>query len=99
MTIEAPTTVLALWWIALGLTLLVIGPLATYLLHRTWKAARNIRRYTEETLEAGTGTARATGKISGLDETLEASAPLLERTGGLRSATAEIEEILRGRVG
>ena len=99
MTIEAPTTVLVLWWIALGLTVLVIVPLALYLLHRTWKAAHNIRRYTGEALEAGGGIARHTGSVASLEETLAAAGPLLEHTAELRRATGELAETLRRRVG
>lgn len=99
MTIEAPTAVLVLWWVALGLTVLAIVPLALYLLHRTWKAAHNIRRYTGETLEAGAGIARHTSSVPALDETIAAAGPLLERTADLRRATDELAETLGERVG
>lgn len=99
MTIEAPTAVLVLWWVALGLTVLVIVPLALYLLHRTWKAAHNIRRYTGETLEAGAGIARHTSSVPALDETLAAAGPLLEHTAELRRSTGELAETLRRRAG
>ena len=89
--------VLALWWIALALAVLVIVPLAVYLLHRTWKAARSIRRFTAETLAAGRGIAEHTGKIQALESTLEIGGPIVEKTGRLRTAASELESVLRSR--
>lgn len=98
-TVQAPTAVLALWWIALGLTLLVIVPIALVLLHRTWRAARNIQRYSAEVLEAGLGIAGNTALLPALEDTIAGAGPLLERTGAIRDLAAEIERILRERAG
>ncbi len=99
VTLQAPTAVLALWWVALGLTLLLIVPVALYLLHRTWRAARNIQRYTAEALRAGAGIAAHTAQLTALDDTIAGAGPLLERTEAIQGLTAEVKEILLGRVG
>ena len=43
-----PDAVYTIWWIALLVTLVVFVPLSVYLLHRTFVAARSIRRYADE---------------------------------------------------
>lgn len=98
MRIVASTPVLALWWVALGLTVLVIVPLAVYLLHRTWKAARNIRRYAEEALEAGRGIAEHAAAVGALDETIGAAVPVVEKAEALEETTGRMAGILRNRV-
>ena len=39
-----PHSVYVVWWIGLGVTLVIFVPLSVYLLHRTWVAARSINR-------------------------------------------------------
>lgn len=97
--VDPPTTVLVLWWIALGLTVLVIVPLAVYLLHRTWRAARNIQRYSSAALEAGMGIAGNTALIPALDETIAAAGPLLERASAIHDLTETVAKLLRRRAG
>ncbi|MBX2817167.1 MAG: hypothetical protein KTR24_14260, partial [Saprospiraceae bacterium] len=58
--------VLILWTILLVVTLLLL-PLIISLLHRTWKASRNIERYFKEMLTAGLGIAGNTAHISALN--------------------------------
>ena len=65
-----PQEVFVLWWIGLGLTLLVFVPLSVYLLHRTWVAARSINRYAAEALTAAAGIAGNTQHIPALDTTI-----------------------------
>lgn len=91
------TIVLALWWTALGLTVIVIAPLATYLLHRVWRAARMIERYTRETLEAAGGVAAHTEAIAALDETVAAAGPIAEKARRIRDATDTLAGIFRAR--
>lgn len=97
MRIVAPMLVQALWWFALGLTVVVIVPVALYLLHRTWKAARNIRRYTTEALEAGVGIVENTARVGALDETVALAGPLLEKAGELEEAAARVADTLNRR--
>lgn len=98
-TVNPPATVLVLWWIVLGLTVVVIVPLAIYLLHRTWRAARNIRRYSEAALEAGLGIAGNTALIPALDDTISGAGLLLERAAAIRDLTATVARVLRRRSG
>ncbi len=65
-----PHAVFVLWWIALGVTLVVFVPLSVYLLHRTWVAARSINRYAAEALTAAAGIAGNTKYIPALDDTI-----------------------------
>lgn len=99
MTITDDAVVLTLWWIALGLTVLVIVPLAVTLLARAVRAARMIRRFTAETLEAAGGIAGHTAAIPALDETVAAAGPILEKTGRIREAAEALERSLRERAG
>lgn len=97
MTLTDNALVLALWWVAVGLTVLVIVPVAVYLLHRTWQAARSIRRFTAETLSAGAGIAGHTENIPALDRTIELAGGVAEKGHRLRTATAELAFVLRQR--
>ncbi len=98
-TIAAPPAVLTLWWIALGLTVVVIVPTALVLLHRTWRAARNIQRYSAEALEAAGGIADHTALLPALDATIAGAGPILEHTDAIRQLTAAAGGILRTRAG
>lgn len=97
--VEAPAAVLVLWWIALGLTVLVIVPTALILLHRTWRAARNIQRYSAEALEAGLGIAGNTALLTALDDTIAGAGPILGTTEAIQGLTAEAAAVLRERAG
>lgn len=99
MNVQAPTAVLVLWWIALALTVLLIVPLAVTLLARAYRAARSIRRFTAETLEAAQGIADHTAAIPALDDTVAAAGPILEKTERLRDGSAALERTLRERAG
>jgi hypothetical protein len=63
-------SVYVVWWIGLGVTLLVFVPISVYLLHRTWVAARSINRYAAEALTAAAGIAGNTKYIPALDATI-----------------------------
>lgn len=65
-----PPAVYTIWWVGLILTLVMFVPLSVYLLHRTWVAARSIRRYADETLVAAAGIAGNTQHIPALDNTI-----------------------------
>ena len=65
-----PQSVYVVWWIGLGVTLLIFVPLSVYLLHRTWVAARSINRYAAEALTAAAGIAGNTKYIPALDATI-----------------------------
>lgn len=97
MTLVDDTAVLVLWWIALVLTVLVIVPVALWLLHRARRAATDIRIFTAETLEAAEGIAGHTGEIAALDAAIEAAGPLVEKAEEIEAATAELEHVLERR--
>ena len=84
-------TVLILWAILLVVTVLLL-PLIVSLLHRTWKASRNIERYFKEMLEAGVGIAGNTDAVSALDDTIDVATTMLGVAGGIN----ENAEILKG---
>ena len=65
-----PHSVYVIWWIGLVVTLVIFVPLSVYLLHRTWVAARSIRRYADEALTAAAGIAGNTQHIPALDSTI-----------------------------
>lgn len=65
-----PDAVYRIWWIGLIVTLAIFVPLAVYLLHRTYVAARSIRRYAAEALTAAVGIAGNTQHIPALDSTI-----------------------------
>lgn len=97
MTITDSTPVLVLWWIALVLTVLVIVPVALWLLHRAARAAFAIRRYADETRAAAEGIVANARAIAALDETIEATAPIAGKAERLEAATGRIEAILKSR--
>lgn len=70
MSPAIPDTVYVLWWIGLVVTLVLFVPLSVYLLHRTWVAARSIRRYADDTLKAAAGIAGNTQHVPALDMTI-----------------------------
>lgn len=97
MTLVDNPVVIALWWIALALTVIVIVPVALWLLHRARVAATDIRIFTAETLEAAEGIAGHTGAIGALDATIEAAGPLVEKADAIEAATADLERVLESR--
>lgn len=70
-------TVYTLWTLGLIVTLAVFVPLSVYLLHRTWVAARSIRRYADDALQAAAGIAGNTAKIPALDATISVASDML----------------------
>lgn len=93
------TIVLVLWWIAVGLTLLVIVPLALHLLHRTLRKALSIRRFTAEALEAATAILDNVQAVSELERTVEAAAPLVPAGDRLSDKAARLADVLTARSG
>jgi hypothetical protein len=81
--VPMPTAVYALWWTGLIVTLVVFVPLAVYLLHRTWRAARSIERYAADALRAAAGIAGNTQYIPALDDTIAVGGQMLTTAGGI----------------
>ena len=77
-----PNAVFVLWWIGLGVTLVIFVPLSVYLLHRTYVAARSINQYAAQSLLAAAGIAGHTPHIPPLSSPLSVRPP--QRAGGGR---------------
>jgi len=86
-----------IWAATLLIVVLVIVPLAIVLLHRTLTAARSIRRYLREMLEAGVGVAGNTSSIVALKDTTATAATLVQTAGSIQSHTATIASVLAQR--
>ena len=84
-----PHSVFVVWWIGLGVTLVVFVPLSVYLLHRTWVAARSINRYAAEALTAAAGIAGNTKYIPALDSTIAVGSAMVG-VGGQIAAKLDI---------
>jgi len=80
---KAPAAVYSIWCAGLVLTLVVLVPLAVYLLHRTWRTARSIQRYAAETLAAARGVAHNTARLPALDDTIIVAGDVLAGAGAV----------------
>ena len=92
-----PPAVFTLWKIGLVLTFVVFIPLAVYLLHATFRAARSIERYAHDTLEAAGGIATHTAAIPALDDTIAVATYILEATEAVEAKLATIADVLGQR--
>ena len=96
---EIPTAVYVIWWATLIVAVVVVLPLAVYLLRRTLQAARQIERYTAQALAAGTGIAGNTENIAALEQTISTATEILETARAIEEHTGTIEEVLAARAG
>lgn len=94
-----PTAAYVIWWITLIAAVVVVLPLAVYLLHRTFKAARQIERYAALTLKAGRGVAGNTENIAALEQTITGAGGVLETARAIDEHTGTIEDVLSDRAG
>ena len=90
---------IAIWWTGLILTLVVFVPLAVYLLHRTWCAARSIQRYAREALTAAAGIAGNTQHIPALDATLSTAGQMLATAVEVDKKLGTIATVMAQRAG
>ena len=99
MTTETifPPSVFIIWWIGLGVTLLVFVPLSVVLLHRLWTAARSIQIYAREALTAAAGIAGNTGHIGALDDTIGVASSILGTAGTIEQKLGAVTGILAKR--
>ena len=86
--------VLILWTILLVVTVLLL-PLIVSLLHKTWRASRNIERYFKEMLEAGVGIAGNTAHITALNDTIGVATTML----GVAESIDENAATIKGALG
>ncbi|CAN5619071.1 MAG: hypothetical protein H0V47_05945 [Chloroflexia bacterium] len=94
---DVPTIVYVLWWITLIVAVVIVLPLAVYLLHRALKAARQIEHYAARTLEAGVGVAGNTANITALNQTIESAGGILATAHAIEEHAGTIEGALAGR--
>ncbi len=94
---QVPAAVYTIWWIGLIVTLVVFVPLAVYLLHRTWLAARSIERYAADALAAAAGIAGNTVNIKALDSTIEVAGQLLAGAGSVVQKLDTTASVLASR--
>lgn len=94
---NVPEIVYILWWITLIVAVVVILPLAVYLLHRTLLAARQIERYAATALTGGVGIAGNTANIAALGSTIAVAGEILDSAHAIEEHTGVIEEVLGAR--
>ena len=94
---DVPASVYVIWWTLLIVAVVVVLPLAVYLLHRLLRAALSIERYTAEALTAGLGIARNTAAVKALDDTVVLGGELGATAGSVRRHSAAIEKALADR--
>lgn len=94
---EVPIAVYVIWWATLIVAVVVVLPLAVYLLHRTLMAARQIERYAALALAAGEGIAGNTENVAALEGTISTATGVLETAKAIEEHTGTIEEVLAAR--
>lgn len=94
-----PEAVFTIWWIGVWVTLLVFVPLAVFLLHRTWVAARAIQRHAADALTAAAGIAGNTPNVAALDDTISVAGDMLGTAGGVVEKLDTIATVLARRAG
>lgn len=82
-----------IWGTTLAIITLVVVPLALHLLHRTFKAARMIERYTRESLAAGAGIAQNTAAIPALEQTITTAGSLVEASKLLKARADDVGSV------
>lgn len=96
---EIPMAVYVIWWATLIIAVVVVLPLAVYLLHRTLTTARQIERYAARALDAGVGIAGNTENIGALEGTISTATEILETARSIEQRTGAIEELFEVRTG
>lgn len=96
---EIPVAVYVIWWATLIVAVVVVLPLAVYLLHRALNAAREIERYAATSLEAGVGIAGNTANIEALEGTISVATDILGTAGKIEEHTRAIEGVFEARTG
>jgi hypothetical protein len=93
-----PPQVWTIWMVGLVVTLAIWVPLAVYALHRTWRAARSIRKHAAETLQAAAGIVENTAPISALSATIDVATDKVATAGSVEQKLGAIAGLLASRV-
>ena len=96
---EVLTVVYVIWWATLIVAVVVVLPLAVYLLHRALMAARQIERYAARALQGGVGIAGNTENVSALEGTISTATGILESARSIEERTGAIQEVFEARTG
>lgn len=96
---EIPVAVYVIWWATLIVAVVVVLPLAVYLLHRALRAARQIEDYAARALAAGEGIAGNTQNIGALEETIPVATGVLHTAESIEERTGAIEGVFAERTG
>ena len=91
-----PQAVYTIWAILLVVVVLAL-PFVVMLLHRTWRAASNIRMYFEQMKVAGIGIAGNTVSIKALEDTIATATTILGVAGDIDGHANTIKTTLAGR--
>jgi len=97
--VEVLTVVYVIWWATLIVAVVVVLPLAVYLLHRALMAARQIERYAARALQGGVGIAGNTENVSALEGTISTATGILESARSIEERTGAIQEVFEARTG
>ncbi|WP_119066976.1 hypothetical protein [Rubrobacter indicoceani] len=96
---EIPVAVYVVWWATLIVAVVLVLPLAVYLLNRALRAARQIERYAARALEAGVGIAGNTENISALEGTISTATGILQTARSIEKRTGAVERVFELRAG
>lgn len=94
-----PVIVYVIWWATLIVAVVVVLPLAVFLLHRALRTARQIERYAAKALQAGVGIAGNTESVSALEGTISTATGILESARSIEERTGAIEGVFEARTG
>ena len=92
-----PPVVFTIWKVTLAVTLVIFVPLAVYLLHSTWRAARSIQIYARDTLIAAAGVAGNTKNIPALDATITTATEILAAAEAVETKLGTIADVMAQR--
>lgn len=92
-----PSEVYFIWQTTLIVVVVVIVPLAIFLLQRTLRASLDIKRYFKDMLDAGVGIADNTSSITALNDTIEVATAMVGVSNKLDEHSATIASVLSDR--
>ena len=89
------TPILVLWWITLIGVIVLVLPIAYYLLDRTFRAARHVRDYTGEILAAAEGIENNMAAASELERLPEVTSRIRGVVANLATGAGDLENSFR----
>lgn len=92
-----PAEVYTLWWVTIGLALVVFVPLAVYSLAALLRAARSIQRYARESLGPAQAIQAHTAALPALDTTIGVAGEILATAEQVANKLDTIASVLGER--